>query len=215
MFAISPAPSAAGHPLWHLMIVAGGAIAVFIVIKAKEYWDANIEPRRAQHNAQHDVRREAGTDASPARTPAMLALALCSMTSAGIHASVSSEHFREAFIFGAFFVAASATQAGWAVLLLHRPGRTLLIAGAAGNAAIIALWTVTRTVGLPVGPQTWHPEPIAALDVASTLFELALVSVAALLLTRQTRIRHRAPIEERLEHLRKRHPTLVRPTQSP
>jgi hypothetical protein len=27
-----------GHPLWHVAIVAGGAVAVFIGIKAKESW---------------------------------------------------------------------------------------------------------------------------------------------------------------------------------
>jgi hypothetical protein len=27
-----------GHPLWHVAIVAGGAVAVFAFIKAKESW---------------------------------------------------------------------------------------------------------------------------------------------------------------------------------
>ena len=76
--------------------------------------------------------------------------------------------------------------AAWAILFLHRPNRTLLIAGAVGNGTIIALWTVTRTVGLPVGPEPWQPEAIAALDVLSTLCEVALVFGATILLARNS-----------------------------
>jgi len=41
MFAIAVAARdrSGGHPLWHLLIVAAGAVSVFVVIKAKEHWD--------------------------------------------------------------------------------------------------------------------------------------------------------------------------------
>ena len=155
-----------GHPLWHLLIVAGAAVAVFVGIKAKEYWDGRILPER-----------------QPLTIPTV-ALALFSVASGAIHASVSGDHFREAFIFGAFFLVASAAQVAWGVLFLYRQNTTALVGGAAGNAAIIALWTVTRTVGLPIGPEPWHAEPIGRLDVASTLCELALVLGAGFLLAR-------------------------------
>jgi len=156
----------AAHPLWHLLIVAGGAVGVFIAIKAKEYWD-------------RDQRRRLR-----APTLSVLALALLSLGSGAIHASVSAEHFREAFVFGVFFLAASTVQAGWAVLLVSRPNRALLVAGTVGNAGVIILWTVTRTVGLPFGPEPWHPEAVGRLDVISTLLELAVVIGAATLLAR-------------------------------
>jgi hypothetical protein len=150
-----------GHPLWHQMVVAGAAVGVFVAIKLKEHWDRNQRPRLTLP------------------TGAVLALALCSAASAAIHATVTAEHFEEAFIFGAFFLAASTLQAAWAVLFVYRPNRTLLVAGGVGNAAVIILWALTRTVGLPIGPETWQPEAIGARDVMSTLLELAVVLGAA------------------------------------
>jgi hypothetical protein len=156
----------AGHPLWHLLIVAGGAIAVFVAIKVKEHWDRNQRLRL------------------PPLTISVVALALLSLAAGAIHASVSAEHFREAFVFGAFFLAASTAQAGWAVLVVARPNRTVLVAGVVGNAAVIILWMLTRTVGVPIGPEPWQPEAVGRLDVISTLLELALVIGAARLLAR-------------------------------
>ena len=181
----------AGHPLWHLLIVAGGAIGVFIAIKTKEYWDRQIQPRRARRAGQ--VEQTTSGQPSGWRPPAtpLSALALLSVASAGIHASVSAEHFQEAFIFGAFFLAASTAQSAWAVLVLHRPNRTLLITGAAGNSVIIALWTITRTIGLPIGPEPWHPETIGTRDIISTLCELSLVLGATILLTTNHRLHRR------------------------
>jgi hypothetical protein len=167
-----------GHPLWHLLIVAAGAVGVFVLIKAKEHWDRDLRPRRANR-----------TRGFPAPTVPVLALALLSATAAAIHSAVSAEHFEEAFIYGAFFLAASTLQAGWAILIVYRPNRTLLLVGAIGNAATIVLWTLTRTVGLPVGPQPWRPEVIGTLDLISTLLELAIVLCAATVLARRTALR--------------------------
>lgn len=177
MFAIAVAARdrSSGHPLWHLLIVAAGAVGVFAVIKAKEHWDRELRPRPAHR-----------TRWVPAPTAPVLALALLSAACAAIHSAVSAEHFREAFIFGAFFLAASTSQAGWAILIVYRPNRTLLWVGAVGNAATIVLWTLTRTVGLPVGPQPWRAEAIGTLDLISTLLELAVVLCAARLLARRT-----------------------------
>jgi hypothetical protein len=41
MLEIAAAGRNGGHPLWHLLIFAGGAVGVFLVIKAKEHWDRN------------------------------------------------------------------------------------------------------------------------------------------------------------------------------
>src|SRR5712692_7698368 len=144
MFAIAVATRdrSSGHPLWHLLIVAGGAVGVFLVIKAKEHWDRNLRPRRSRSFV-------------PPTIP-VLTLALLSVAGAAIHTAVSAEHFEEALIYGAFFLAASTSQAGWAILIVYRPNRTLLFVGAVANAATIILWTLTRTVGLPVGPQPWR-----------------------------------------------------------
>jgi hypothetical protein len=166
--AVATGDRSGGHPLWHLLIVAGGAVSVFVAIKIKEHWDRDRD-RRVQRTA-------------PAF--ALLTLALCSAASAAIHDAVTAEHFEEAFAYGAFFVTASTLQMAWAVLLVYRPSRALLAAGGIGNAAVIVLWALTRTAGLPIGPEPWHPEAIGAFDLTSTLLELAIVLGAAALLAR-------------------------------
>jgi hypothetical protein len=204
-----------GHPLWHLLIVAGGAIAVFIAIKAKESWDRQFQPRRANRAARalNPTPTYALASWQLAKLP-MLGLAVLSITSAAIHASVSSEHFQEAFIFGVFFLVASTAQAGWAVLLLYRPSRMLVIVAAAGNAAIIALWTTSRTIGLPIGPKPWQPETIGTRDIIATLCELFLVLGATILLARDFAITRSDVIERPLEGLGRRHPAIVRTPRS-
>jgi hypothetical protein len=213
MFAIADAARdrSGGHPLWHLLIVAAGAVGVFVVIKANEHWDRDPRPRRADRTARVDEPTDAHRSRwfSPPTVP-LLALALLSAASAAIHSSVSAEHFEEAFIYGAFFLAASTSQAGWAILIVYRPNRTLLFVGAVGNAATIALWTLTRTVGLPVGPQPWRPEAIGTLDLVSTLLELAIVLCAATLLARRTALAASDTVTQRLETIRAQHPGFTR-----
>jgi hypothetical protein len=47
--------------------------------------------------------------------------------------------------------------------------------GIAGNLAIVAAWTWTRTVGLPIGAFAGSAEPVGYPDGASVAFELLLV----------------------------------------
>ena len=183
-----------GHPLWHLLIVAAGSVLVFVAILAKEHCERDDRPRRSPW--------------SPPTVP-ILALALLSAASGAIHSAVSAEHFQEALIYGAFFLAASTSQAAWAALLVYRPTRSLLIAGAIGNAATIILWTLTRTVGLPFGPQPWQPETIGTLDVTSTLLELAIVLGVATLLVRKITLTTPDTVTQRLDTIRARHPTFA------
>ena len=66
--------------------------------------------------------------------------------------------------------------------MLVSPSRRLLAAGAAGNAGVIAGWALSRTAGLPVGPEPWTPEPATLLDGAATAFELGVVAGSLILL---------------------------------
>jgi hypothetical protein len=206
MFAIADEARdrSSGHPLWHLLIVAAGAVGVFVVINVKEHWNRELPPRRASRPRWF-----------PPPTVPVLTLALLSAAAAAIHSAVSAEHFEEAFIYGAFFLAASTAQAGWAVVIACRPNRTLLLVGAVGNAAIIVLWTLTRTVGLPVGPQPWQPEAIGTLDLISTLLEVGVVLCAATLLARRSALAAPDVVTQRLETVRAQHPTFTRERSEP
>ena len=108
--------------------------------------------------------------------------ATCSLAAAVIHFRVAPEHLREFWLFGVVFVVMGLAQAVWAFLSIGRVTRAILVVGVLGNAALVLIWIVSRTVGLPVGPEAWMAEPIGMLDVLSTLLEGIVVGVSALLL---------------------------------
>jgi len=80
-------------------------------------------------------------------------------------------------------LAAFVAQVSFAGGLLVWPGwKLLLLAGGIGNLAIIGMWAVSRTVGIPLGPETGEVEGIGALDLVCTASEATLVVVMVVLL---------------------------------
>lgn len=117
-----------------------------------------------------------GSSSAPSRW--QLAAAALSLVAGWIHVFVAPEHFEEWIGYGVFFVVVSVFQTAFAFLLLARtpPRRDLLWAGILGNAAVIALWAVTRTLGVPFfGPAAGEVEAVGALDAISKAAELGLV----------------------------------------
>jgi diguanylate cyclase (GGDEF)-like protein/PAS domain S-box-containing protein len=171
------AAAGAGHPLWHyagfliapLMAalalrrpappaVLGGSLVSTLASSARSWW---VSARSAD--------------------PRLQALAAASALVAGIHISVCLEHFQEATAYGVFFALLATFQLAWGAVVLARPTRTVLLFGASVNAATVGLWLVSRTVGLPVGPETWSPEEFGRLDIAASAVELAVVPACVLL----------------------------------
>ena len=100
--------------------------------------------------------------------------AVASAAAAGVHFAVAPEHFQEWWGFGAFFVASGLAQLVWAAC----PSNVAI--GICGNAALIALWAISRTSGLPFGPNAGTPEAIGPVDLASVALELsAIVALVA------------------------------------
>ena len=128
--------------------------------------------------------RGRGVKQVPAGPAARLAVvaALCSLGAATIHALAAPPHLNVYRPLGAAFLVAAFAQAVWPALVLARRSRPLLLAGIAGNTAVLAAWAVSRTMGLPVGPDAGVPEPVGALDLTASLFELALIGSCAALL---------------------------------
>jgi hypothetical protein len=101
-----------------------------------------------------------------------------SLGAAAIHYAVISEHFEEFWAFGLFFAAAAWFQAWWAVeYSLRSQTRVLATVGVVANTSIIAVWAVSRLVGLPFGPRPGEPEPVGLADVTATVLEAVLVIV--------------------------------------
>ena len=124
------------------------------------------------------------SDADPSVSVAQASLAALSMAAAAIHFAVMGEHFAEYLAFGVFFSVVAWSQAVWAVGVIVRPSRRLLLVGLVGNALVIVVWLTSRTTGLPIGPEAGAAEPAAFVDVLSTLLEMAIVAGTAMLLLR-------------------------------
>lgn len=107
---------------------------------------------------------------------------LFSLGAAVIHTVVAGAHFREFWLFGAFFVVVAVLQAAWAAMILIRPSRALLVGGAVLNAAVVVVWGVSRVTGVPIGPEAGTPEAVGAIDLVATLEEVGAVAAILVLL---------------------------------
>ncbi|RZI87162.1 MAG: hypothetical protein EOO67_14695, partial [Microbacterium sp.] len=97
-----------------------------------------------------------------------------SAAAAGVHAALGPAHFHELPLFGAFFVASALAQIVWSAAMVLRPSRPLLVTGVAVNGAILLLWLVTRTLGLPFGLMP-SPEAVGLWDLCCGAWEAAVV----------------------------------------
>ncbi len=102
-------------------------------------------------------------------------LAMLSLGAAGIHLAVMGDHFNETWYHGSFFAAIAWLQLAWAVAIVMKPSRRLLLAGVIGNLVIAEVWLVSRTIGIPFGPGAGNAEAIAFADVLSTVLEVGIV----------------------------------------
>jgi hypothetical protein len=115
-------------------------------------------------------------------------LAMLSVLAAVIHFAVAGSHFQEYWLFGVFMLGVAWLQLGWAAAALFRPTRLLVSSGAVLNAAVIVVYTLTRTVGDIVGPDPGDVEPAGFGDLLCTVAEAAIVAGCLwLLVTRVSR----------------------------
>jgi hypothetical protein len=98
------------------------------------------------------------------------------------HAVAAPSHLAEWWAYGAFFVTAAIGQAAFAALVLVRRWTWLLLAGIAGNLAIVGLYVLSRTNGVPVGPHREHVEAAGLLDLTCTACELGVIAACVGLL---------------------------------
>jgi hypothetical protein len=126
----------------------------------------------------------AGRIAATGREPTLYAAAALSLLAGLIHLWVTPEHFEEWWGYGAFFVVAGAAQILYVPIVLLLPTRIVLLLGIAGNLAIVVLYLLTRTVGIPFfGPEAGEVEGFGFVDVCATASELGIaVALGAALL---------------------------------
>lgn len=106
-----------------------------------------------------------------------------SLVAALIHLWAAPEHLEEWWGYGAFFLAAAFAQGLLGVLLLLGfAGQLVPFAGVWGNLAIISMYVVTRTSGVPVGPHAGIAEDAGVPDMAATAAGLGLAVMLVTLL---------------------------------
>jgi hypothetical protein len=128
--------------------------------------------------------------------PAVTLAAAAAVVAAGVHVTVCPEHYAEGWMYGVFFTVTAGAQLLWAVLLAVRPEPRVVRAGLVASLAVVALWAVTRSVGIPLGPERGEVETIGALDVVATTAELVAAAACVWVLSRSGRQDHRRAVTE-------------------
>src|SRR5262245_34504231 len=115
-------------------------------------------------------------------------VAACLAGAAVIHAAMVPAHLGESAVEGWGFVASAWAQLLLAVLVVVRPSRGVRIGVVAVNAALVAVWAVSRLFGLPFGAHAGHAESVTVVDGVCVALEVtAVVIVAGTVAWRPTR----------------------------
>jgi hypothetical protein len=120
---------------------------------------------------------------------------MLSTGAAVIHFAVIAQHLDEWWLTGVFFIAVAVFQLVWALLVVLRPSVLVYLAGAIVNTLVVVTWIVSRTTGVPVGPEAGEAEPVGFPDVLATAFEVLLVVLALVLISQpRDRLRVQRPV---------------------
>lgn len=100
------------------------------------------------------------------------------------HALAGESHFTIWWGYGLFFSAVSICQIFGGAALFFWRNQGLYWSGIAGTMIVVMLYVVTRTVGVPFGPEAGNVESIGPLDLISKALELAYLGCLVALLRR-------------------------------
>ena len=118
-------------------------------------------------------------DPFPLSTVGRALLAVLSIGAATIHLVMVPAHAGEWLPEGLAFAAAGWFALAFAVAVVARPSKRWLQVGAVVNLVLIAAWSVTRSIGMPFGPQSGTKEAVGLVDLTCVGLEVALVVACA------------------------------------
>ena len=124
----------------------------------------------------------AGSEARPQGATlddALFLAIVLSWTAAAIHVVAAYSHAGEAPIHTLAFMIVAAAQLAWGVAAYRGAGPAVLASGVVLSLAVVAAWIASRTVGLPLGPETWTPEPVGIHGMLATADEIVLAVIVA------------------------------------
>jgi hypothetical protein len=109
--------------------------------------------------------------------PAAPIAAFLSLGAGFVHLAYTSSHWQDWWAYGLFFLATGVLQVLFAPLVLRWPSPWLILAGVVGNLAIVGMYILSRTEGIPLGPHTGVSELATPIDLATTAGEIVLAAV--------------------------------------
>lgn len=115
-----------------------------------------------------------------------------------VHLAVIDEHFSTWPAAGWFFLLLGLAQGATALGLLSWPARHVALVGLPVNGGALLLWSVSRTVGMPVGPHAGQAEAAGRADVLCAGLEALAITVLAVLLVPALAARLRRPLAQLL-----------------
>lgn len=122
---------------------------------------------------------------------ARLLLGAAAVGAGVIHLAFAGEHLEEYLPLGIGFVGAGVVQIFWGLLVSTRESRRLLLAGGAFSLLFVGVYLMSRTTGLPLGPEAFEPEGFGRADLLCCALEVP-VAVGALVLARRPTAPRRA-----------------------
>ena len=101
-----------------------------------------------------------------------------------LHLIACQDHFHEWWGYGVFFLVVALCQFAGGTMLLARRSDQLCWVGVAGTIVVLVVWAVSRTWGVPIGPEGDGPEPLGLLDGLCVAAEVAAAACMLRILAR-------------------------------
>jgi hypothetical protein len=137
------------------------------------------------------------TDAASAPAKGMRAASLVAVTGSAlaglIHVVAAKEHSGDRTLLW-LFIGCAVAQILWAVALLVRPTRVVLVAGIVLNGGAFVFWLLSRTTGVAFIDALREPEVVGRQDLAAAVLAVAAAGAAIIVLKRPV-ARYVLPLE--------------------
>jgi len=147
------------------------------------------EPPSADAARPAGAQRTAQAAPLPVRSQTLVIVAALAAAAGAIHAVAMVDHFDHYWLYGAFFLVVTYAQILWGIWVYRHPqDRRALVAGAVGSLVVVAVWVVSRTVGVPVGPDAWEAESIGAMDLVATIDQVVLAAFVVAIVAPSSRL---------------------------
>ncbi|MBU3702334.1 MAG: hypothetical protein FGM58_09855, partial [Acidimicrobiia bacterium] len=142
---------------------------------------------------EHDAPTDTQSDVS---TTVRWLAAVLSATVGAVHFGYAPHHLSEDWAHGWFFLLLGAYELAFAVLIVTRPRRWLWASAIVIGLGSAAVWVVSRTVGLPFGPEALRTEDASAPDIVCTVISVVVALLGLVSLLAPSRLQR--PVRDRI-----------------